>query len=52
MQHVAAGSDLNDKEPTGRNTSLIVAAVFGQTEAARLLIEKGWQLCAESICLH
>lgn len=34
------------------NTSLIVAAVFGQIEAARLLIDKGWQLCAESICLH
>jgi len=41
QQHVSSGTDLNAKEPTGGSTPLIVAAVFGQTEAARLLIEKG-----------
>jgi ankyrin repeat protein len=40
-QHVAAGTDLNAKEPSRGSTPLIVATVFGQTEAARLLIEKG-----------
>ena len=40
-QHVSAGTDLNAKEPTNGSTPLIVAAVYGQTEAARLLIEKG-----------
>jgi len=40
-QHVSAGTDLDAKEPAGGGTPLIVAALFGQTEAARLLIEKG-----------
>ncbi|MHC4890873.1 MAG: ankyrin repeat domain-containing protein, partial [Planctomycetota bacterium] len=40
-QHVAAGTDLNAKEPSMGSTPLIVATVFGQTEAAGLLIEKG-----------
>ena len=40
-RHVSAGTDLNAKEPTGGSTPLIVAALFGQTEAAGLLIEKG-----------
>ena len=40
-QHAAAGTDLNAKEPTGGSTPLIVATVFGQTDAAKLLMEKG-----------
>ena len=38
-QHVSAGTDLNAKEPAGGSTPLIVAAIFDQAEAARLLIE-------------
>ena len=40
-QHVSAGTDLNAKEPGWGNTPLIVAAIYGQTEAAGLLIENG-----------
>jgi hypothetical protein len=40
-QHVAIGTDLNAKEPAGGSTPLIVAASYGQSEAARLLVEKG-----------
>jgi hypothetical protein len=40
-QHVAAGTDLNAKEPSGGSTPLMIAALLGQTEAAKLLIEKG-----------
>lgn len=40
-QHIAAGSDLNLKEPTVGSTPLISAAVFGKTEVALALIEAG-----------
>ena len=40
-QHVAAGTDLNANEPAMGGTPLISAAAFGQTEAAKLLIEEG-----------
>ncbi len=40
-QHIASGSDLNEKEPTLGSTPLISAAVFGKTEIARALIEGG-----------
>ena len=40
-QHIAAGTDLNDKEPAVGSTPLISAAVFGKTEIARALIEGG-----------
>ena len=40
-QHIAAGSDLNEKEPTMGSTPLISAAVFGKTEIAKALIEGG-----------
>ena len=43
-QHSAAGTDLNAKEPGGGSSPLFVASLFGQTEAARLLIEKGADL--------
>jgi len=40
-QHIAAGSDLDDKEPAVGSTPLISAAVFGKTEIAKALIEAG-----------
>lgn len=40
-RYIEAGADLNAKEPAGGSTPLIIAAIFGQTEAARLLIENG-----------
>ncbi|RLD93389.1 MAG: ankyrin repeat domain-containing protein [Bacteroidetes bacterium] len=40
-QHIAAGSDLDEKEPTLGSTPLISAAVFGKTEIAKALIEGG-----------
>jgi hypothetical protein len=40
-QMVEAGADLDVREPSGGSSPLITAAVFGQTEAARLLIEAG-----------
>jgi len=47
-QHVSAGTDLNAKEPAGGSSPLIVAAVFSQTEAAKLLIENGANLNARN----
>jgi len=43
-QHIAAGSNLNEKDPFGGSSPLISAAVFGKTEAAKLLIEAGADL--------
>jgi ankyrin repeat protein len=43
-QHIAAGSDLNVKEPEVGSTPLITAALFGQTEVARALIKAGADL--------
>ena len=40
-QHIAAGSDLDVKEPTLGSTPLISAAVFGKTEIAKALIDAG-----------
>jgi ankyrin repeat protein len=40
-QHIAAGSNLDEGEPTLGSTPLISAAVFGKTEIARALIEAG-----------
>ncbi len=40
-EHIEAGSDLNEKEPSGGSSPLIVAATFGQTEVARVLIDAG-----------
>lgn len=44
QQHIEAGSDLDDKEPTMGSTALISASVFGKTEIARALIEAGANL--------
>jgi len=40
-QHIKAGSDLNEAEPSRGSTPLITAAVFGKTEIAKALIEAG-----------
>lgn len=40
-QHIAAGSDLNAREPSMGSTPLISAAVFGKTEVALALIDAG-----------
>lgn len=43
-QHIAAGTNLNEKDPFGGSSPLISAAVFGKTNMAKLLIEAGADL--------
>lgn len=43
-QHIAAGTNLNERDPFGGSSPLISAAVFGKTEAARILIDAGANL--------
>ena len=43
-QHIAAGSNINEKDPFGGSSPLISAALFGKTEAARILIDAGADL--------
>jgi outer membrane protein assembly factor BamB len=43
-QHIAAGTDLNGKEPIGGSTALNIAAIFGETEIAKVLIDAGADL--------
>jgi hypothetical protein len=43
-QHIAAGTNINEKDPFGGSSPLISAAVFGKTEAARILIDAGADL--------
>ncbi len=43
-QHIAAGSDLNVKDPFGGSSPLITAAVFGKNEEAKILIDAGADL--------
>jgi uncharacterized protein len=40
-QHVAAGSNLNEKDPYGGSSPLITASLFGKPDAAKILIEAG-----------
>lgn len=40
-QHVASGSNLNEKDPFGGSSPLISAALFGKTEIAKILISAG-----------
>lgn len=44
QQHIAAGSDLNEKDPFGGSSPLITAAVFGKPEMAKVLIDAGADL--------
>ena len=43
-QHIAAGSNLNVKDPIGGSSPLISACLFGKTEIAKALIEAGADL--------
>jgi len=47
-RHIANGTDLEMREPDGGSTPLIVAALYGNTEAARLLVEAGADMNATS----
>ncbi len=40
-EHIKAGADLDEKEPTGGSSPLITAIVFGKTAVAKLLIDAG-----------
>jgi uncharacterized protein len=40
-QHIAAGTNINEKDPYGGSSPLISAAVFGKPEAAKILIDAG-----------
>jgi hypothetical protein len=40
-QHIAAGSDINVKDPFGGSSPLISASVFGKPEIAKALIDAG-----------
>jgi uncharacterized protein len=40
-QHIAAGSNINQKDPFSGSSPLISAATFGKTEAAKILIDAG-----------
>ncbi len=43
-QHIAAGTNINEKDPFGGSSPLISAAVFGKTEEAKILIDAGADL--------
>lgn len=43
-QHIAAGSNINEKDPFGGSSPLISASLFGKTEAAKILINAGADL--------
>ncbi len=43
-QHIAAKSDLNEKDPVGGSSPLISASLFGRTEMAKMLIDAGADL--------
>ena len=39
-QHIAAGSDLNERDPFGGSSPLISAAFFGRPEIVKLLLDR------------
>jgi len=43
-QHIAAGSNLNEKDPLGGSSPLISASLFGKTAIAKILIDAGADL--------
>lgn len=43
-QHVAAGTNINEKDPYGGSSPLISAALFGKTEMTKILIDAGADL--------
>lgn len=40
-QHIAAGSNINERDPYGGSSPLISASLFGKTEIAKMLIDAG-----------
>ncbi len=40
-QHIAAGTNINEKDPYGGSSPLISASLFGKTEIAKMLIDAG-----------
>lgn len=40
-QHLAAGTNINEKDPFGGSSPLISAAVFGKNDIAKILIDAG-----------
>jgi uncharacterized protein len=40
-QHIAAGTNINEKDPFGGSSPLISAALFGKIESVKILIEAG-----------
>lgn len=44
QQHIAAGSNLNEKDPFGGSSPLITASLFDKREMAKILIEAGADL--------
>lgn len=43
-QHIAAGTNINEKDPFGGSSPLISAAVFGKTAEAQVLVDAGADL--------
>lgn len=43
-QHIAAGTNMNEKDPFGGSSPLISASLFGKTEIAKILIDAGADL--------
>lgn len=43
-QHIAAGTDINARDPFGGSSPLITAAVFGKTGMAQILVDAGADL--------
>lgn len=44
LQHIKAGTNINEKDPFGGSSPLISAAVFGKPEEAKILIDAGADL--------
>jgi hypothetical protein len=40
-QHIAAGTNINEKDPFGGSSPLISAALFGKTEQVKILVDAG-----------
>lgn len=47
-QHIAAGTNLNEKDPFGGSTPLITSAVFGRSKIAQVLIDAGVDINAKN----
>lgn len=46
QQHIDYGTDLDEREQLGGSTPLIIAALYGRPDVARLLVENGASLDA------